>query len=67
MLEAQLEAIDAVTDGVESSLIDKIARDRIERSGYGKYFVHSTGHGVGIEVHESPTISMRSKDILKEG
>ncbi|AWS00064.1 M24 family metallopeptidase [Metallosphaera hakonensis JCM 8857 = DSM 7519] len=67
VLEAQLEAIDAVTDGVESSLIDKIARDRIERSGYGKYFVHSTGHGVGIEVHESPTISMRSKDILKEG
>ncbi|MEM3213604.1 MAG: M24 family metallopeptidase, partial [Metallosphaera sp.] len=56
-----------VREGVEASTVDKVARSRIERAGYGKYFVHSTGHGVGIEVHENPTISMRSKDLLKEG
>ncbi|WP_048057710.1 aminopeptidase P family protein [Metallosphaera cuprina] len=67
VLEAQLEAIDTVREGVEASTVDKVARSRIERAGYGKYFVHSTGHGVGIEVHENPTISMRSKDLLKEG
>ncbi|ABP95765.1 MULTISPECIES: aminopeptidase P family protein [Metallosphaera] len=67
VLEAQLEAIDAVQEGIEASQIDRIARSRIEKEGFGKLFVHSTGHGVGIEVHESPAISMKSKDILREG
>ncbi|QKQ99293.1 aminopeptidase P family protein [Metallosphaera tengchongensis] len=66
VLEAQLEAIDSINDGVVASEIDKVARRRIERSGYGQFFIHSTGHGVGIEVHESPSISMKSDDILKE-
>ncbi|MCG3109551.1 Xaa-Pro dipeptidase [Metallosphaera sp. J1] len=67
VLEAQLEAIDAIQEGIEASQIDRIARSRIEKEGFGKLFVHSTGHGVGIEVHENPAISMKSKDVLKEG
>ncbi|MFP3217941.1 M24 family metallopeptidase [Acidianus sp.] len=66
ILEAQLEAIDAVTSGVNASEIDKTARKVIEKYGYGRYFVHSTGHGVGIEVHESPYISFNSNDVLKK-
>jgi Xaa-Pro dipeptidase len=66
VLQAQLEAIDYVKDGVYASEVDGVARKVIEKAGYGKYFIHSTGHGVGIEIHESPTISMNSKDILRE-
>ncbi|WP_236753593.1 aminopeptidase P family protein [Acidianus sp. HS-5] len=66
VLEAQLEAIDAVTSGMSAAEIDKIARKVIEKYGYGRYFVHSTGHGVGIEVHESPYISFNSNDVLKK-
>ncbi len=66
VLEAQLEAIDAVSDGVKASEIDKIARHVIEKNGFGKYFIHSTGHGVGIDVHESPYISFNSTDILRK-
>ncbi|WP_338600256.1 aminopeptidase P family protein [Sulfolobus tengchongensis] len=66
VLQAQLEAIDAVRDGVTASEIDNIARKVIEKAGYGKYFMHSTGHGVGVEIHESPAISMNSKQVLKE-
>ncbi|AWR97697.1 M24 family metallopeptidase [Acidianus sulfidivorans JP7] len=66
VLEAQLEAIDAVSAGVEASEIDRIARRVIEKAGYGNYFIHSTGHGVGIEVHEYPYIGFTSNDILKE-
>ncbi|MCY0882852.1 MAG: Xaa-Pro peptidase family protein [Acidianus infernus] len=66
VLEAQLEAIDAVTSGVNASEIDKTARKVIEKYGYGRYFVHSTGHVVGIEVHESPYISFNSNDVLKK-
>ncbi|MCI2414536.1 MAG: aminopeptidase P family protein [Candidatus Aramenus sp.] len=66
VLEAQLEAIDSVTEGIKASEIDRIARKVIERSGFGKYFIHSTGHGVGIDVHESPYVSFNSNDVLKE-
>ncbi len=66
VLEAQLEAIDQVRDGAKASEVDLTARKVIERAGYGKYFVHSTGHGVGIEVHEKPYISFTSKDVLRE-
>jgi Xaa-Pro aminopeptidase len=49
-----------------ASQIDKIARDIISKAGYEKYFVHSTGHGVGLDIHEYPIISSRSKTIIKE-
>ena len=47
--------------------IDALAREVIESSGYGKYFVHSTGHGVGLDIHELPRISSRSEEIIQDG
>jgi Xaa-Pro aminopeptidase len=47
--------------------VDKIARDYIASCGYGKYFGHGLGHGIGLEVHEGPTLSPRSEVILTPG
>jgi len=66
VLQAQLEAIDKVREGEKASEIDLAARNVIEKAGYGKYFIHSTGHGVGIEVHEYPAVSPISDAELKE-
>ncbi|MBB5252452.1 M24 family metallopeptidase [Sulfurisphaera ohwakuensis] len=66
VLQAQLEAIDKVKEGVKASEVDLAARRVIEKAGYGKHFIHSTGHGVGIEVHEYPSISPTSDAELKE-
>jgi len=65
--EAVTVSIDSVKDGVPAEEVDGRARDVIRRSGYGKYFVHSLGHGVGIEVHEKPRIAQGSKDVLRDG
>jgi Xaa-Pro aminopeptidase len=67
VLKAQEAAIKAVKIGVRASDIDKAARDVIEKAGFGKYFIHSTGHGVGLDIHELPVISPRSKAVVKEG
>ncbi len=64
---SQKKAIKALKSGTKASFIDKIARDVIMDKGYGQYFVHGTGHGVGLEIHEAPTVNSKSKDILKEG
>ena len=50
--------------GVAVSDLDKVARDLISASGYGDYFGHGLGHGVGLEIHESPTLNPTSTDIL---
>ncbi|WP_406617195.1 M24 family metallopeptidase [Mycoplasmopsis adleri] len=57
----------AVRPGIKASEIDKICRDYIEQQGYGQYFVHSTGHGLGIDVHELPRVSKFSNYILEPG
>lgn len=67
VLEAQKKAIDAIKPGVKASYIDKVARDVIEEYGYGKSFIHSTGHSVGLEVHESPSLSYRETSKLQKG
>jgi Xaa-Pro aminopeptidase len=67
VLAAQIAAIGAVRPGVRCSTVDAAARAVIEEAGYGDAFGHSTGHGVGLEVHERPTISSRSGDILAPG
>lgn len=67
VLKAQLAALDKIREGVLCSDIDKAARDIIEKAGYGKYFGHSTGHGVGLDIHEDPTVSPKGKTILKAG
>jgi len=67
VLKAQEEAIRAVKVGIKAKELDKIARDIIEKAGYGKYFVHSLGHGVGLDIHEYPFINNKNETILKEG
>ncbi len=59
------EAVDAVEPGVEAEKVDEAARRRL--GGYAKYFVHSTGHGIGVEVHEEPRIGPGSKMRLEKG
>lgn len=57
---------DAAKPGVPCKEIDQIARSFIEDSGFGKYFSHGTGHGVGLDVHEAPRISMQSEQVLQK-
>ena len=54
--EAQRRARDAVKPGVSCETIDRVARSVIADAGYGQYFIHRTGHGIGLEVHEHPYI-----------
>ena len=65
--EANRAAIAAVKPGMTAAKLDKVARDVIKRGGFGKCFGHSLGHGVGYEIHEAPTVSARSKTVLKPG
>lgn len=67
VLKAQLAALDTIKSGIKSSDVDMAARNIIEKSGYGKYFGHATGHGVGLEIHESPSVSPKSETVLKNG
>lgn len=67
VLEAQLAALDALHDGITGFDADKAARDIIKNAGFGDYFGHGTGHGVGVEIHEAPNLSPRSKYTLHTG
>ena len=66
VLEAQKEAEQAVQVGVPCSAVDKAARKVLERYGYGSYFTHSTGHGVGREIHEMPSLARNQETLLPE-
>ncbi|MBQ6218603.1 MAG: aminopeptidase P family protein [Methanosphaera sp.] len=66
VLEAQTAAIKTISPGVEISEVDKAARDVITEYGYGEYFIHSTGHGFGLDIHENPNVSKNSKGVLEE-
>ncbi|MBU0923481.1 M24 family metallopeptidase [bacterium] len=65
VLKAQLNAIEKARVGMKASEIDKLTRDVIEKAGYGKYFIHSTGHGVGLDIHEFPNINSKSDVIIE--
>jgi len=65
--QAVEEVFERLAPGVSCQDLDSIARDYIERHGYGDAFTHSLGHGVGLRVHESPSANRRSKDILVPG
>uniref|UniRef100_UPI0038CBF7B4 M24 family metallopeptidase n=1 Tax=Anaerosolibacter carboniphilus TaxID=1417629 RepID=UPI0038CBF7B4 len=67
VLDAQLKALEAIKPGVTGVEVDKIARDIITEKGYGDYFGHGLGHGVGLEIHESPRLSPLGHDTLKPG
>jgi len=66
VLKAKDEALKVAREGVRANKVDKAARDVIEKAGFGRYFIHSTGHGVGLDIHELPVISKRDETILKE-
>lgn len=67
VLQANLAGIRAVKPGVKLSEVDGAARGVIEAAGYGQYFTHRTGHGIGIEVHEFPDVSSVCDLVLEEG
>ncbi|MEK6398910.1 MAG: Xaa-Pro peptidase family protein [Terriglobus sp.] len=67
VLAAQQTAVATVRSGVSCGDVDKAARSILEAAGYGKFFTHSTGHGVGLEIHEAPRVGKDSKDTLKAG
>jgi len=65
--EAQRRGLEAVAPGADCAAVDRAARDYIRDAGYGPYFGHSLGHGVGLAVHEQPSLHFRVKDRLKPG
>jgi Xaa-Pro aminopeptidase len=67
VLEAHDRALAAVAPGVALAELDRIARDHIKTCGYADYFGHGLGHGVGLEVHEAPTVSSRSQAFAEAG
>lgn len=64
---AQLEAIGKIKSGIPVGEIDQTARNYLEKQKLEKYFGHALGHGVGLEIHESPRLSQKSTAVLKEG
>ncbi len=67
VLEAEQAGIEAVRAGVTASRIDKATRGTLRRHGLAKFFTHSTGHGVGLEIHEGPRLGAKVQDVLAVG
>lgn len=65
--KAEQDAVDAVKPGVRAMDLDKIARDVITQAGYGEFFTHRLGHGLGISVHEFPSVTGNNEMELIEG
>jgi len=65
--EAQKEALEKVEKGIRCSSLDRIARKSLGKRGYSKFFGHNLGHGVGVSVHERPSLSAKNKSKLKAG
>jgi Xaa-Pro aminopeptidase len=66
VLEANLKAISCVAPGMQSKKIDEAGRSFIRESGYGEFFGHGTGHGVGVQIHEAPRISWNTSERVRE-
>ena len=66
-LEAQQAALDMIKPGVTASEVDAAARNVIEKAGYGEYFNHRLGHGIGMDVHEFPSIMEGNDLVIEEG
>ena len=67
VLEAQLRGVKGVKPGMTGKEADALTREYITEKGYGQYFGHSTGHGLGMEVHEAPSLSKASGTVLEPG
>ncbi len=65
--EAHMRAIDVLKIGVNPRDVDRVARDVLRKAGYGKWFLHGLGHGLGLEVHEPPYLSPLGKGVIDEG
>ena len=67
VLDSQVLALQNIKPGMTGIEADAIARDHIKSKGYGEAFGHSTGHGIGLEVHEAPGLSFKSQTVLEPG
>ena len=66
VLEAHDKAIKFIKPGIKACEVDKVARDIISEYGYGEKFIHSTGHNLGLDIHETPNIAAKDKTILEK-
>lgn len=67
VLSAELAGLEATRSGIDGPVVDAVSRAIITDAGYGERFGHGLGHGVGLEIHEAPTLSRRSEDTLQTG
>lgn len=67
VLKAHDVAIKKARSGMKAKKVDALTRDIIDKAGYGKYYVHSAGHGVGLDIHEMPFISSKSDTRIEDG
>jgi len=67
LLDAQLAAIGAVHPGATTGDVDRAARLELKRARLDRFFTHSTGHGVGLEIHESPRLAAGDETVLQSG
>ncbi len=65
--DAHMYAVKKAKEGIPLKEVDMTARNYIEQKGYGEFFTHSTGHGVGLEIHEDPRVYKTSEEIIQEG
>ncbi|SFV67028.1 Aminopeptidase YpdF (MP-, MA-, MS-, AP-, NP-specific) [hydrothermal vent metagenome] len=67
VLKAHDNAIAKARSGMKAKKVDSLTRNIIEKAGFGEYYVHSTGHGVGLDIHEMPYISSKSDTVIEDG
>jgi len=67
VLKAHDNAIQKARSGMKANKVDALTRDIVAKAGYAKYYIHSTGHGVGLDIHEMPYIASKSETIIEDG
>lgn len=67
VLKAHDNAISKARSGMKAKKVDALTRNIVEKAGFGEYYVHATGHGVGLDIHEMPYISKKSDTIIEDG
>jgi len=65
--EANAAGREVIKPGIQAQEVDRAARAVIDRAGYAEYFIHRTGHGLGLEIHESPYIVQGNEEVLQPG